>query len=383
MEETHHSLEEASLDQHAADRWRASRETSSSDMEQPVIKTSERVGEEGEDETDFTSILLPVDSKERRVLLRRAGVGEIDTREKEECREVRQSRQTCGCSCALYCLPDSCPCSQHNIKCQVDRPGFPCSCTAPGCLNKAGRLEFNPVKVRTHFVRTIMRTRLEAARYLPSPSLGYLAHMASASSSSPLQYSSPDQAHWVPGSWWSFSPSHLQTEDTAEDTQEESGSSDSDDDLYAEVEEEEEVEEEVVEEEVVEETVVTEDIILLPSQSQSAVQDILDTLLQSVTGAHPHHQDVDEVVEVVDVEVEEEEEDYQDEGISSDSCYEDIPPSNEVTEEDSSDRSEGFVEEYGETEHQLRPDHSCQYSKPSEVELENSDGVPGLPPLHH
>ena len=64
-------------------------------------------------------------------------------------------------------------------------------------------------------------------------------------------------------------------------------------------------------------------------------------------------------------------EDYQDEGISSDSCYEDIPPSrshtdNEVTEEDSSDRSEGFVEdtscqEDGETEPQLRP--SCQYSK--------------------
>ena len=369
MEESHHSLEEASVEQHAADRWSASREseTTHTDLEQPVIKTSERVGgEEGEDETDFTSILLPVDSKERRVLLRRAGVGEIDTREKEECREVRLSRQTCGCSCSLYCLPDSCPCSQHNIKCQVDRPGFPCSCTAQGCLNKAGRLEFNPVKVRTHFVRTIMRTRLEAARYLPSPTLGYLAHMASTSSSSPLQYSSPtDQGHWVPGSWWSFSPSQVETGDTADDTQEESGSSDSDDDLYAEV-----VEEEEEEEEVVEETVVTEDIRLLdPSQSESTVQDILDTLLQSVTGSHPHHQDLE--VEEVEVEVD----DYQDEGISSDSCYEDIPPSrlntdNEVTEEDSSDRSEGFVEEtscqeYGETV-------SCQYSK-----LKTSTTEPG------
>ena len=69
----------------------------------------------------------------------------------------------------------------------MDRPGFPCSCTAEGCLNKTGRLEFNPVKVRSHFVRTIMRTRLEAARllhhshasYLPAPALGYLAHMYS------------------------------------------------------------------------------------------------------------------------------------------------------------------------------------------------------------
>ena len=369
MEESHHSLEVASLEQHAADRWSSSRETESlpQDPEQPVIRTSERVGgEEGEDESDFTSILLPVDSKERRVLLRRAGVGEIDHSEKEECREVRLARQSCGCSCSLYCLPASCPCIRHNIKCQVDRPGFPCSCTAPGCLNKAGRLEFNPVKVRTHFVRTIMRTRLEAARYLPSPTLGYLAHMASASSSSPLQYSSPEPGHhWVPGSWWTFSPSSLDTGHTADDTQEESASSDSDEDLYAEVLEEEEEDDE--EEEEVEETVVTEDIrLVVPSHSDSAVGDILDTLLQSVTGSDPDEEEEEEVVEV-EVEVE----DYQDEGISSDSCYEDIPPSrnhtdNEVTEEDSSDRSEGFVEdtscqEDGETEPQLRP--SCQYSK--------------------
>ena len=291
MEESHHSLEVASLEQHAADRWSSSRETESlpQDPEQPVIRTSERVGgEEGEDETDFTSILLPVDSKERRVLLRRAGVAEIDHGEKEECREVRLARQSCGCSCSLYCLPASCPCIRHNIKCQVDRPGFPCSCTAQGCLNKAGRLEFNPVKVRTHFVRTIMRTRLEAARYLPSPTLGYLAHMAS-SSSSPLQYSGPEHGHWVPGSWWTFSPSHLDTADTADDTQEESGSSDSDEDLYAEVVEE-------VEEEEVEETVVTEDIrLVVPSHSESAVENILDTLLQSVTGSHPDDEDEVEV----------------------------------------------------------------------------------------
>ena len=371
METRHHSQEVASLDQHAADRWSSSRETTSSELELPVIRTSERVGAgEGEDESDFTSLLLPVDSKERRVLLRRAGVVEIDTREKEECREVRLARQTCGCSCSLYCLPASCPCIRHNITCQVDRPGFPCSCTAQGCLNKTGRLEFNPVKVRTHFVRTIMRTRLEAARYLPSPTLGYLAHMASASSCSPLQYSSPEPGHWVPGSWWAFSPSQLDSTDTTDDTQEESGSSDSDDeDLYAEVVEEDEEEDEE-EEEVVEETVVTEDIrLLLPCQSESVVENILDTLLQSVTGSNPdddedEEEEEEEVVEVgleVDVGLE----DYQDEGISSDSCYEDIPPSrnptdNEVTEEDSSDRSEGFVED-GETEPQLRP--SCQYSK--------------------
>ena len=114
MEETHHSCELMNLDQHAAKRWRESREPVIV-SEGPVIRTSEaimsdtdQVGEEG----DFTSILLPVDSKERRVLLRRSGIQEIDTREKEECRELRVSRQTCGCTCQLYCLPDTCPCAK-------------------------------------------------------------------------------------------------------------------------------------------------------------------------------------------------------------------------------------------------------------------------------
>ena len=114
MEETHHSCEELSLDQHATKRWRESRKPGIVG-EGPVIRTSEAImsdtdqaGEEG----DYISILLPVDSKERRVLLRRSGTMEIDTREKEECRELRVSRQTCGCTCQLYCLPDTCPCAK-------------------------------------------------------------------------------------------------------------------------------------------------------------------------------------------------------------------------------------------------------------------------------
>ena len=64
MEESHHSMEVVSVDQHATDRCIAARETFTDSLEQPVVRTSERV--EGEDDTDFTSILLPVDSKERR-----------------------------------------------------------------------------------------------------------------------------------------------------------------------------------------------------------------------------------------------------------------------------------------------------------------------------
>ena len=345
MEELHHTKEVVTVDQHATDRCMASMETISDNLEQPVIRTSERVSGEGEEDRDFTSILLPVDSKERRVLLRRAGVLEIDSREKEECREVRLSRQVCGCQCELYCLPDSCPCIRSTIKCQVDRPGFPCNCTAESCLNKSGRLEFNPVKVRTHFVRTIMRTRLEAARYLPSGSLGYLAHSLYSQQEMASTSNTPHTSHWLPGSWWAFSHTQSDLGDTGEEVQEESGSSDSDEDLYTEVVEDEE-EEEVQDVKVVEENLAKNDQSV--STSERDVTDILDTVIQSVIPEEPEG----------DVE-----DDDHDEGISSDSCYED--PHTDKSEEDSIDRSEGFGDDISEDKIEFsdRSD-SCQYSGP-------------------
>ena len=38
---------------------------------------------------------------------------------------------------------------------------FPCGCTKDGCNNSTGRLEFNPIRVRTHFLHTIMKMELE------------------------------------------------------------------------------------------------------------------------------------------------------------------------------------------------------------------------------
>lgn len=43
----------------------------------------------------------------------------------------------------------------------MDRPNFPCGCTENGCGNAYGRVEFNPKRVRTHFIHTIMRLELE------------------------------------------------------------------------------------------------------------------------------------------------------------------------------------------------------------------------------
>ncbi len=108
--------------------------------------------------------LQPVSARQRRALLKAAGVRKIDTTEKDECRVIRVSREVCGCSCRGYCDPDTCECSQNGIKCQVDRlkpQEFPCGCTRDGCGNVNGRIEFNPARVKTHFIHTIMRLGLE------------------------------------------------------------------------------------------------------------------------------------------------------------------------------------------------------------------------------
>lgn len=45
---------------------------------------------------------------------------------------------------------------------------FPCGCSRDGCGNMAGRIEFNPLRVRTHYLHTIMKLDLEKRRMLIS-----------------------------------------------------------------------------------------------------------------------------------------------------------------------------------------------------------------------
>ncbi|KAJ8321039.1 hypothetical protein KUTeg_002626 [Tegillarca granosa] len=113
-----------------------------------------------EDFEDFY-YLQPISVRQRRALLRQSGVKKIDNTEKDQCKEIRLSREVCGCECRVFCDPESCACSLAGIKCQVDRLSFPCGCSKDGCGNKEGRVEFNPVRVRTHFIHTLMRLQLE------------------------------------------------------------------------------------------------------------------------------------------------------------------------------------------------------------------------------
>nr|CAH7747624.1 unnamed protein product [Callosobruchus chinensis] len=119
---------------------------------------------ESETDPDNYYFLQPVPTRQRRAILRAAGVRKIDSYEKDECRDIRTSREFCGCGCKGYCDPDTCSCSQAGIKCQVDRLNFPCGCSRDNCGNSSGRIEFNPIRVRTHFIHTLMRLELEKER---------------------------------------------------------------------------------------------------------------------------------------------------------------------------------------------------------------------------
>jgi len=48
--------------------------------------------------------MKPVPTRQRRALLRESGIGKIETSEKDDCRQIRVSRESCGCSCQVSCI---------------------------------------------------------------------------------------------------------------------------------------------------------------------------------------------------------------------------------------------------------------------------------------
>lgn len=95
------------------DRSRSSTEESESDDD--ILSDNS----ESELDAEPGGFLQPVSQKQRRALLKAAGIRDIAPFEKDECRDIRASREICGCSCRDYCDPESCLCSQSGIKCQV------------------------------------------------------------------------------------------------------------------------------------------------------------------------------------------------------------------------------------------------------------------------
>lgn len=160
---TEHALEQRRLHRQILQQLRCERLQGSAMSSSDDSDTEEEASDISESELDLDSyyFLQPVPTRQRRALLRAAGVRKIEGYEKDECRDIRTSREFCGCGCKGYCDPETCSCSLAGIKCQVDRLNFPCGCNRDGCGNTTGRIEFNPVRVRTHFIHTLMRLGLE------------------------------------------------------------------------------------------------------------------------------------------------------------------------------------------------------------------------------
>lgn len=175
MEWQHSHIQKFSINEHATEQRRLHRQllqqlrNERNTLQRGSISSSddsesdEDTSDVSESELDLDSyyFLQPVSTRQRRALLRAAGVRKIEVYEKDECRDIRTSREFCGCSCKGSCNPENCSCSIGGIKCQVDRLNFPCGCTRDGCKNTSGRIEFNPIRVRTHFIHTLMRLGLE------------------------------------------------------------------------------------------------------------------------------------------------------------------------------------------------------------------------------
>lgn len=169
----HLHLQKFSLKDHAKEKKRIHRQILMEQRRQgklfpsPLLAVSSEElpevssGSESDSDYDDYYFLQPLPIRQRRMLLRSAGVKKIEGDEKDECRDIRMSRNLCGCECKVFCDPETCTCSLAGIKCQVDRLSFPCGCTKDGCANTTGRIEFNPIRVRTHFIHTLMRLELE------------------------------------------------------------------------------------------------------------------------------------------------------------------------------------------------------------------------------
>uniref|UniRef100_UPI0037E7D92A cysteine/serine-rich nuclear protein 3 n=1 Tax=Semicossyphus pulcher TaxID=241346 RepID=UPI0037E7D92A len=193
-------------------------------------------------EVDEYFFLQPLTTKKRRALLRSSGVKKIDVEEKHELRAIRMSREDCGCDCRVFCDPETCACSIAGIKCQVDRMSFPCGCTKEGCSNSTGRVEFNPIRVRTHFLHTIMKLELEKSReqQQASPTNGYHGDTNDLGSGNPLVQTQHRLEYSLSDAVPQTAAMHLQAADDMEETLDE----EEDDEEEDEEEEEEEENEE-------------------------------------------------------------------------------------------------------------------------------------------
>ncbi|MGH0171194.1 UNVERIFIED_CONTAM: hypothetical protein FKN15_060989 [Acipenser sinensis] len=110
---------------------------------------------------------------------------QIDTFKENENGEYTEHLHSASCQIKVFKMllnfqDESCfildtmkgPSVKHSLPAplQVDRVSFPCGCSRDGCGNVAGRIEFNPARVRSHYLHTLLKLeQLERKRQPPAP----------------------------------------------------------------------------------------------------------------------------------------------------------------------------------------------------------------------
>uniref|UniRef100_A0AC34F8J1 Cysteine/serine-rich nuclear protein N-terminal domain-containing protein n=1 Tax=Panagrolaimus sp. ES5 TaxID=591445 RepID=A0AC34F8J1_9BILA len=131
-----------------------------SDLSDPEVEAIIAAESDSEDDDEVfpipeAEIPQPLEKHVRHAILEQSNIP-LDFSDDSDCQEIRKSRTKCGCSCLNgLCVPETCECSLNGIKCQVDLQGFPCVCAKETCSNLEGRVEFNPLRVRSHYLTTL------------------------------------------------------------------------------------------------------------------------------------------------------------------------------------------------------------------------------------
>jgi len=123
---------------------------------------------------------------------------------------------------------------------------FPCGCTKEGCSNSTGRVEFNPIRVRTHFLHTIMKLELEKSReqQQTSPTNGYRSVPTDLGSGNPYTQSQDRLEYSLSDAVPQTANMHLQAAEEMEEPLEDEDEEEEEEDEEEEEENEEDEEEE-------------------------------------------------------------------------------------------------------------------------------------------
>lgn len=123
---------------------------------------------------------------------------------------------------------------------------FPCGCTKEGCSNSTGRVEFNPIRVRTHFLHTIMKLELEKSREQQqvSPTNGYRSETNDLDGGNPLVQSQHRLEYSLSDAVPQTASMHMQAADEMEEPLDEDDEEEDEEDEEEEEENEDDEEDE-------------------------------------------------------------------------------------------------------------------------------------------